>query len=206
MSCEWGREDCQNAGIKCHLCISDGYHYIAPKKRPRPMAHRAVKQDARMGSSFELKNHHQVKNLIEGVSTRTTPNSGAGHVKGDQQIHGLITVMEELKTKVKQQAPGKESFTIQRSWLDKLRQEAAQENKEFAYLKFSFHEHDQDVYVIVEQDVVMGMVYTMAEDRKAVLAAKQEVDIAKKRAIVIEAENALLRAQLDLLKAEAKGG
>jgi hypothetical protein len=202
MSCEWGRDDCQNINLKCHLCITDAYHYIEPKKRPKKMSHKAPKADGRMGSSTEFRNHVANRDLLSETTTRMTPNSGAGRIKGDQEIAGLVHIMEEIKTKVKEQAPGKQSFTIQRSWLDKLNQEAKQANKEFWYLKYSFNEFDEDVYIIVEQDIIMSMVFTLVSDRKAAISAQKEIAIANKRKEVVEAENILLKAKLELLQLE----
>lgn len=203
MTCEWGHNDCKNLGEKCHLCITRDFHYDPIViRRPKPMAKRQQRADKRMGSQFEYKNHVATQDLLNDVSTRMTPNSGAGKVKGDQEIAGIITVMEELKTKVKEQAPGKKSFTIKKEWLEKLNREAREANKEFWYLKFAFHENDSDVYVIVEQDIIMSMVKTMVEDRKQVNEAAKKQDIAEKERRLKEAENIKLLAEIDLLKAK----
>ncbi|MED1125223.1 hypothetical protein [Bacillus atrophaeus] len=166
------------------------------------MAKRQQRADKRMGSSFEHKNHVTNENMLSDVSSRMTPNSGAGRVKGDEEIRGIINIMEELKTKVKEQAPGKQTFTIKKEWLEKLHREAMAVNKEFWYLKFSFHEYENDVYVIVEQDIIMSMVKTMVEDRKAVNEAKRKQDIAEKERRLKETENIALQAEIDLLKAK----
>lgn len=205
MTCEWGHTDCKNEGLKCHLCVARDFHYDPiVVKRPKPMAKRQQRTDKRMGSNFEYKNHVSNQNLLNDVSSRMTPNSGAGQIKGDEEIVGIINIMEELKTKVKEQAPGKHTFTIKREWLEKLHREAMAVNKEFWYLKFSFHEHDDDVYVIVEQDVIMSMVKTMVEDRKKANEADLKVDIAEKQRRVFEAENVKLHAEIDLLKAKLR--
>lgn len=203
MACEWGNSDCKNVGVKCDLCVVRNFHYVpAQNKRPKPMAKRQQRADKRMGSSFEHKNHVTNENMLSDVSSRMTPNSGAGRVKGDEEIRGIINIMEELKTKVKEQAPGKQTFTIKKEWLEKLHREAMAVNKEFWYLKFSFHEYENDVYVIVEQDIIMSMVKTMVEDRKAVNEAKRKQDIAEKERRLKETENIALQAEIDLLKAK----
>ena len=205
MTCEWGHTDCKNEGIKCHLCVARDFHYDpVVRKRPKPIARRQQRADKRMGSTFEYKNHVANENLLNDVTSRMTPNSGAGRVKGDEEIRGIINIMEELKTKVKEQAPGKQSFTIKRAWLEKLHREAMAAYKEFWYLKFSFHEHDDDVYVIVEQDVIMSMVKTMVEDRRKANEADLKVEIAEKQRRLYEAENVKLQAEIDLLKAKLK--
>lgn len=202
--CEWGYTDCKNLGEKCFLCVSRGFHYEPIQaKKPKPMARRQQRADKRMGSSFEYKNHVSNEATINNaISSKMTPNSGAGSVKGDEQIRGLINVMEELKTKVKEQAPGKKTFTIKKEWLNKLRREALDAGMEFWYLKFSFNEHDDDIYIIVEEDVIMSMVATMVHDRKAVNEAKQLQDIAEKERRLKETEIVKLEAEIDLLKAK----
>ena len=203
MSCEWGHDDCKNQPDKCYLCLSRDFHYDPIiSKKPKQMAKRQQKADNRMGSSFEYKNHVKNKDTLSDVSSRMTPNSGAGRVKGDEEIRGIINIMEELKTKVKEQAPGKQSFTIKKEWLDKLNREAMAVNKEFWYLKFSFQEYDNDVYIIVEEDIIMSMVKTMVEDRKAISEAEKRKDIAEKERRLKEAENIKLLAEIDLLKAK----
>lgn len=205
MNCQWGHVDCQNASTKCDLCLSASFHYQAPKiRKPPQLAKRQQKADKRMGSGFEFKNHKQVKTMIEDTSTRLTPNSGAGQIKGDQEISGIINIMEELKTKVTQQVPGKESFTIKKEWLQKLKREANAANKEFFYLKFSFQEQDPDVYIITEQSIIMDMVKTMISDRKTVKPVLLAQEIAERRAALKEAENIKLQAEINYLKSLLK--
>ena len=205
MSCQWGHNDCQNAGAKCTLCLSEGFHYVPPKIKKQPQLNkRQQKADKRMGSSFEYKNHQKVKQTLESATTRMTPNSGAGKVKGDESIRGLVKIMEELKTKVVQQAPGKESFTIKKEWLHKLNREANAANEEFYYLKFSFHEYDPDVYVITEQEIIMDMVATIVNDRRAAQQAKLDQEIAERRSKLKEAENIKLQTEIDYLKSLLK--
>ena len=200
MTCEWGRTDCQNADKKCDLCFTEDQHYLPPKQKKAPAPKRTQKADNRMGGAFEYKNHQQNQELLTGSSM--TPNSGAWIVKGDEQIRGLVNVMEELKTKVTKQAPGKETFTIKKEWLTKLNREAKEVNEDFWYLKFSFHEHQPETYVIVESDMIMSMIVTLVEDRKKTKQAQAQIDLADKRKQLVEAENIQLQAQINLLKAE----
>ena len=205
MTCEWGHVDCLNEGKKCDLCFSDSYHYQAPAKRkPKGLNKRQQKADGRMGSSFEFKNHQNNASLLQDTGSRMTPNSGAGKIKGDEEISGLLTAMEELKTKVTKQAPGKETFTIKKEWLNKLNREAKEANKEFHYLKFSFHEYDPDVYIIVEQDIIMSMVVTMVEDRRKTQKYDLKEQVYKNRIFVLESEIVKLNAEKELLVSENK--
>lgn len=207
MSCEYGYSDCINKDKKCYLCI-DGIHYIQPKAAPKGLNNNRIKttKSKRMGSISEVKSFQQMESALN-TNVTGTPNSGAGKVKGDEQIRGLINVMVELKTTVKKnlnKEPGKETFTIQRAWLDKLRREAKEANMEFQYLKFSFKEHDDNFYCITEDSQIIDMIVTMKHDREELKKVQNEIDVHKKRAELSEAKNTELLAEIALLKAQLK--
>jgi hypothetical protein len=168
------------------------------------MAHRQAKVNDRAGSRFEYNNTKANQALLSGATSRQTPNSGAGQIKGDEEIRGIIKVMEELKEQNKNLKGGNKSFSLQKEWLLKLRREALAAGKEFWYLKGCFGVDDDTPFIVVEPDMIMSMVYTMVEDRKAKYAAEANADVAEKRRRVIEAENVKLLAEIDLLKAEIK--
>lgn len=206
MDCKWENNDCKNNNIQCHVCVTQGMNYLSKQNKPKSQLNkRQAKPDKRMGSGFEYKNHQNNVALLSGASSGMTLNSGATPLaKGDEQISGIISIMEELKTKITQKALGKESFTIKKEWLLKLNREAKVENKEFWYLKFSFLEHDEDIFVITEQDIIMSMVLTMVEDRKKANRADAIVDVAEKRRQKIETDLISAQAEIALLKAELK--
>ena len=138
------------------------------------------------------------------ISSSRTPNSGAGKVKGDEQIVGLVNIMQEVKTQEVVRAKGHSQFTIKREWLDKLAEEAPAENMDFWYLVFSFKNTDEQQYVIIDKQQLNDMVATMAEDRKVAKEAHRRIDLADKKRIYTEAENLKLQAEVDMLKAEIK--
>lgn len=206
MSCEWGRTDCKNEDNKCYLCTAPDYHYDPKFKKKQTMA--KAKVTKRQGSLFEARNHVNNHDLLNDVTSRMTPNSGAGGTyKGDEQITGIIRVMEELKThqtKNQGRQPGKETFTIKKEWLEKLNREAKAENMSFWYLKFAFRDEDLNSYCITESDVIMSMVKTMVEDRRTAKHAQAKIDVSEKRARLKEAESAMLFAENEYLKARIK--
>lgn len=204
LACEWGRTDCKNEGEKCYLCATPDFHYDPIKSRKSSGMNRtAAKESKRKGAGFELRNHQQNADMISGATTRMTPNSGAGQVKGDQEIQGIINIVEELKEQNnKETARGEKTFTIHKEWLTKLNREAKAALKEFWYLKFSFAKSDHDTFIVVESDTIMSMVYTMIEDRKNVTKFKLEAQLADKRRQTAEATNVMLYAQVEELKAE----
>ena len=199
-TCEWDMLDCKFLGTeKCDTCFVYQQNYRQIKnKTNQQLASRQQKASKRIGSNFEYKNHQSnVEVLSDKVVSGMTLNSGATVLeKGDEQIRGLIRVMEELKTKVTQKTQGKKNFTIQKSWLEKLHREAKEADMEFWYLKFSFLENDRDVYVVVEQDIIMSMIKTMVEDRKKAIHAYEKEKSTQKLYMATEAENIALRKKI----------
>lgn len=201
MACEFGHVNCKNEGIRCDLCFNE-LHYVAKQVKSSGLKKRNnAKATKRMGEVFERNNHKAVSNNINSVVTDMTPNSGAGKIKGDQQITGLIRIMEELKTQDPNRARGHAQFTIKREWLDKLDREAPVENMEFWYLKFAFKDTDDQSYVVIDSSQMTDMVATLVHDRKKANEADAKVDVANKRRILAEAESSKLFAEVEYLKA-----
>ena len=203
MACEWGHDDCKFEGARCDLCFTDSQCYKPVAQKRFGLAKRAQKADGRQGSNFEYKNHKRNNQVLSDAVSGMTLNSGATVLeKGDEQILGSIRVMEELKTKTSMQAPGKKTFTMQKKWLDKLRREAKAEDMEFWYLKFSFQEADEDVYAVVEQDVLMSMVKTMVADRRKARDCDMRIGLVNKRRDALQADYVKALADISALKAE----
>ena len=200
--CKWNHPDCISDPSQCLFCVTDGFKYKAPKVK-KGLQPNKNKLEKRMGAKFEYANHKKNEAL---VSSSMTLNSGAtAKEKGDEQIRGIVNVMEELKTKVAKQAPGKQTFTIQKKWLQKLNKEAQAENMEFWYLKFCFHESEtNEVYAIVESDLLMAMVKTMITDRTKAKQCDNTVDMYKKQYLAEQAKTIALQAEVEYLKAKIK--
>jgi hypothetical protein len=131
-----------------------------------------------------------------------TPNSGAGKVKGDEQMRGLVNIMQEVKTQEVVRAKGHTQFTIKREWLDKLANEAPLENMDFWYLVFSFKDTDSQQYVVIDKQQMNDMVATLIDDRKTAKTANSKIALADKKRIAAETENLALLAKIDALEAE----
>ena len=201
MSCEFGHTDCKNEDKRCDLCFNAS-HYVAKQVKVNTLKKRNYeKATKRMGEVFERKNNQAVKNNIESVTTGMTPNSGAGKVKGDQQITGLIRIMEELKTQDPHRARGHAQFTIKREWLDKLDREAPVENMEFWYLKFAFKDTDDQSYIVFDSAQMNDMIATLIHDRKKANEADAKIKVADTRRMKAEAESTAMYATIEYLKA-----
>lgn len=201
--CKWGMIGCLNMD-RCYLCTSEGLHYKSKNAPKKSLSHRQAKVTKRKGAQFEYDNNQANKNMLSGATSRMTPNSGAGKVKGDEEIRGIITIMEELKEQNKTTAKGEKQFSIQKDWLMKLRREATEAGKEFWYLKFIFATNENDIFVVSDYDVFMSMVYTMVSDRQSKMKAINQLDVIEKLRRLTDAENTKLLAEIDYLKAQLK--
>jgi hypothetical protein len=193
---------CANAGRKCDICFNAVY--FTPKKEKHvSYLKKHSERSNRQGARFEQKNHENNNRILTNSAVSDlTPNSGAGYIKGDEHISGIISVMEELKTKTTKQTKGKETFTIHKAWLDKLTREAIQENKEFWYLKFSFFEDNVDWYCILSNDIVMSFVKTLVKDREKAKNADRLIELANRQKETAESKNLYLSAKIKELEAE----
>lgn len=176
--------------------------YFEPEKERKQTFLRKGKKSSRMGAKFEDDNHAENQKLMKAVSSQT-PNSGAGNIKGDEQISGIISIMEELKTAViPKLSRGSLSFSIKKTWLKKLKEEAVAENKELWYLKFKFLETEDESFVIIGQEELMSMVATLVHDRRKANLADARISYYKAKSEELEAEASLLEARQRTLEKE----
>lgn len=209
-TCRWEAVDCKFDGTdKCAICFTVRQFYKQKTvKKKQGLRQRAQRADKRQGSAFEAANHKRNVADIRETESAMTVNSGATRrQKGDENITGYIRVAEELKTQMPDRAKGTKSFTIQRSWLDKLHQESLQHNQEFWYLVFAFSENEGvnpagDTFVISEKEMIFNMVQTMISDRKKADIAAQQLDVAMKETEMVRADNAALLAKIRYLEAQ----
>lgn len=183
---------------KCLMCVKCS-KYTPEKKKQFGIKKNYNKASNRMGAKAEMINHESNKATI---NSSMTPNSGAGKVKGDEQIRGLVNIMQEVKTQEVVRAKGHTQFTIKREWLDKLEKEAPAENMDFWYLVFSFKNTDLQQYVVIDKAQMNDMIATMVDDRKTAKSANARIAVAEKNRIATETENLALRAKIDALQAE----
>jgi hypothetical protein len=161
-----------------------------------------------MGSQFEKANHDNNVSALRETESNMTINSGATRrQKGDENITGYIRVMEELKTQMPNRVKGTKSFTIQRSWLDKLNIEGKQKGMEFWYLVFSFSETEGvnpagDTFVISEKEMIFSMIQNMLSDRKRADLAAKAAEVSKLELDSVKAENSALHSRIAFLESK----
>lgn len=71
-------------------------------------------------------------------------------------------------------------------------------------MKFCFHESEDDVFVVVDQEIIMSMIKTMIEDRRKANSADHLIRLANLERDKTIAENNLLRAEKALLEEKLK--
>lgn len=96
-------------------------------------------------TSTRDKSKDQEKNVAKKLGMRRQSNSGAtsfnkGDVIGENILLECKTVMKEQKT-----------FTIQKEWLEKNKEEAYQMRKRYSALAFNFGDNKTNYYVIDEK-------------------------------------------------------
>ena len=201
-------EACKKNGVRCEFffkypnrcALCSNQVYYSPEKI-RVQKNYTGKKSNRQGPLFEAKNHEANQKLL--TASNLTPNSGAGKLKGDEQITGLVRIMEELKTRIKPKiSRGTEVFTIHKDWFKKLESDSLKENMEFWYVKFRFAETEPDTYVAINQEIMMDIIASLVEDRRQAKLAQLEVKIANARADKMHAENILLEAKLREMQLE----
>lgn len=178
--------------------------FIPDKISVKSKGLRKTKKSARMGSKFEEENH-ELNKIFNAGGASMTPNSGAGMVKGDEEILEYVNVVQELKTAVVEKySRGSLSFTIQKEWLQKLRRESIEAGREFWYLLFKFHESNSDAYAILEREMVTSLVYTIYHDRRKLKINDLEVKVYQDRANMLEAQLLAANKEIELLKTKLK--
>lgn len=87
----------------------------------------------------------QEKQIAKKLNGKCQTNSGATlFSKGDIKTENWLI---EAKTTLTQ----KDSFSIKRQWLDKLKQESFAMNKEYYSLAFNFEPNDKNYYILDEK-------------------------------------------------------
>ena len=98
-----------------------------------------------MNKPTRFYSNKQEKAVAKAVGGRQTPNSGATkHVKGDVTTDNILIECKTCTTH-------KKSFTIQKEWIYKNREEAFAMGKDHSVVVFNFGEGEENHYIISEK-------------------------------------------------------
>lgn len=96
-------------------------------------------------NSTRYYSNKQEKQIAKTVKGKCQSNSGAGmFAKGDIFTDKFLIEAKTCMTE-------KESFSIKKEWLEKLKQEAFSMNKEFYSLVFNFGNNQSNYYILDEK-------------------------------------------------------
>jgi hypothetical protein len=134
-------DQCLNNAF-CKVCADYSMLKIAKAFRARGLAN-----GKKQGQSFEKKVekiYNQSKPTAWAEQARRTPASGAmWGSPGDISAPGILMEAKERK------ASGHGSMSIQKAWLDGIKQEALEAGKPMWCLPFRFKD-DEDIYVVLD--------------------------------------------------------
>lgn len=100
--------------------------------------------------------NRQEKNIAKTLHGKLTPGSGCtDFIKGDVQVENILI---EAKTCMEP----KESFSIKKKWLTKLKEEMYAMNKDYRALCFDFGDN-KDRYYIIDENTFKEFIFLMKD-------------------------------------------
>lgn len=160
-SCAYS-DECKQSGKQCHLCFN--YSRYAPIPEKKVYRYDPKKKSQKEGMAFENKGaekYNQAVKIAKDVARRQ-PNSGAmAHALGDVITEEQLTAaLTEFKERGSTTAKGAKTISIKKEWLEKLKWEARQMNREYYFLPFRYKDDDTE-YVALEYDILLSYVQTI---------------------------------------------
>lgn len=155
-------DQCSNTA-QCYRCFHQ--HLYKPHKRQTPLAPKSLsrtpkKQGIKAEQDF-VKQYKQTIQRADQVVRQQIASGALHHHPGDvETFDSFIASLYEIKEKLVDHTKGKKTFTIQKEWLDKLKKEARQLNKDHYALPFRFSE-DNSFYVVIELEILLSLVETI---------------------------------------------
>lgn len=155
-------EECKQAGKQCHLCFNQSR--FVPIKEKKVYRYDPKKKSQKAGMDFEnvgaAKYNQAVRHAKDAA--RRQPNSGAmAHALGDVITEEKLTAaLTEFKERGSTTAKGEKTISIKKEWLEKLKWEASQMNREYYFLPFRYKNDDTE-YVAMEYDILLSYIQTI---------------------------------------------
>lgn len=157
------KDTCANLNKSCFKCFN--YSMFAERKervglRPRSLRNKQKKQ----GIDFENRGTQKYNNAVRAgrdAARRQIASGALSFALGDMITEEELTAsIAEFKERGSRTSRGAKQITIQKKWLDDLKEEAKVMNKEYYYLPFSFKDSDTD-YVAMEYNILLSYVQTI---------------------------------------------
>lgn len=168
--------ECANRDKSCYKCFNEAFFRPHKQKAGLRAKSTSRRQTSKAGMQFEqdgMNSYNQA--VFRGKdAARRQPNSGAiqgflGDVITSEEWTAAITEFKERSSTTK---AGEKSISIQKKWLDKLKEEAYEMDRDYYFLPFRYSGSDTD-YLVIEYSMLMGYIETIAhlnEQNKALVA------------------------------------
>lgn len=170
-------EQCSNRDKSCFKCFNNQFFRPHKEKVGLRAKSSSRKQTTKAGMQFEQDGMNAYnKAVFRGKdAARRQPNSGAmqgflGDVITSEKLTAALTEFKERSSTTKS---GEKSISIQKKWLDKLKEEAAEMNRDYYFLPFRYTGSDTD-YVVMEYSMLMGYIETIAQLNEMVQSLQEE--------------------------------
>lgn len=155
-------DECKQAGKQCHICFNESR--FVPIKEVKQYRYDPIKKTKKEGMGFEklgADKYNQVVRKAKDIARRQ-PNSGAmAHALGDVITEEELTAaLTEFKERGSTTAKGAKTISIKKEWLEKLKWEATQMNREYYFLPFRYKDDDTE-YVAMEYDILLSYIQTI---------------------------------------------
>lgn len=162
MSCPY-EEECANAPKSCFKCFN--FSYLKDKKVRKGLSPvSANKKEIKEGMAFEqrgTKRYNQQVKQAKDIARRQVASGALHFALGDMITEEELTAsLAEFKERGSTDARGAKSITIKKEWLDKLKEEARQMNRNYYFLPFTFKGSDTD-YVAMDYDILLSYIQTI---------------------------------------------
>lgn len=182
-NCE--RYDCQNKERNCFKCFNYAF-YKEPKRKQRGLRAKKKTNVSQYSENSWENLEGEVANSLNKIpnyyeATRQLRSGALPFAPGD--VSDPFALMECKERKGNElTARGEKSFTIQKEWLDKARQEATSERKEM-FLPFRF-KGDEEIYAVTQwKDIanLISLLKSMAiqNEKNELIVKELNIKIAK---------------------------
>jgi len=153
-------QECSNFEKSCYKCFD--FSMFAEKKQRQGLRSRSLtNKHKKQGIDFENRGTKQYNNAVKSakdIAKRQIASGALSFALGDMITEEELSAsLAEFKERGSRNSRGEKQITIQKKWLEDIKKEAAQMNKEYYFLPFSFKGSDID-YVAMEYDRLLAYV------------------------------------------------
>lgn len=156
-------DECKNADKSCKMCFQ--MKLYAPIKMRKGLSPKSVrKHETKEGMDFEnlgTRKYNQAVHQARDAARRQVNSGAFKNLPGDMISEEELTAsLAEFKERGSKTARGEKTISIQKKWLEQLKEEARYMNKDYFFLPFHYKGDDTE-YVVMEYNVLLSYVQTI---------------------------------------------